>query len=444
MDKKGALHIAAILAILAGGILIRMLPSAGAALGLIGADGFFHSFAVSETIRTGSLPEYDPYSWGGRPLNYFPGFHLLSAALLGSTGIGIAGAHLIGPLMFVLSGIAALAIARRLQANPAILLAILAFTPIIIWKTSTNFLPDSLVIFFLMFSSFIAPQGALPVLITSLVTGALVHPVLLFAFIPAFAIGIRSRFRVFAIALAFLLAASIYGISGFEYSSDIWQGTPIQMRDQLFSGIDITRAVKAIGPAAAGPFLVPQTIALLSFFLPTIPAAFGLIEPDRALLIAAISMAISLSIFLSKRKRFPQFLAILACIAMAISQLPALSWAPVTRQSADSLGWISLNTQTGSTILTTPGDGYLAAYVARRKNSIDGHFSGAPANSSERMAEVVSAIRDDPAIAVEKLAAATLLVTRRSYGEVSPSRSWRLVQESLESDGTYSRAFVAG
>jgi len=176
-----------------------------------------------------------------------------------------------------------------------------------------------------------------------------------------------------------------------------------------------------------GPSLVLAILAFPAYFvqslLPIIPAIFQFIELDRALAISSLALVPAAAVFLSLRRKFSQAWILAICVVWAIFKLSALSWAPVSPASLSALGWVTENTPISATVLTTPGDGYLAAYVSHRKNTIDGHFVGRN-DSEQRYRDNLDAM-GNPGFSLSRFSANYLLITSRSIGEVNAAPSWK-------------------
>jgi hypothetical protein len=417
------------------GLFLRLYPNALAGPGIIGADGFFHSFAISTAASTGALPDIDPFSWGGRPMNYPVGFHLFGAALLMSTGISSNLLFLMGPLLFILGFFAVYAHSVRQKIDPLIPCSLFATIPVLVWKTTTNLLPDALWIFLMIAAGFLAAAQSRSAssMAILLFAGSLVHPIFIFAYVLAL-FQSRSRFRTFFILLFLVISAGTYSFLRFEAPSNLHQDVPAALRPGIFEGANPIKILDRAGPA----FIISLLVFPSYFFqmiLPLIPAALGLIELDRALVLLSLAVIPAAALFLSRRRNFSRAWIIGVCVVWAILKLSALSWAPVLPVSSSSLDWISENTPDNATILTTPGDGYLAAYVAHRRNFIDGHFIGMR-DSDARLALATAAIAD-PSVSPANY----LLITSRSMGGANASAQWK-TRFALASDDGEDSAMV--
>lgn len=426
---NGRKEIFAIFMVFLLGVSLRMYFSLQGA-GLIGADGFFHSNLVSEILRTGSFPPEDAFSWGGRPVNYFPGFHLLLSALLLSTGIPKGLLFLSGPLFFAVSFLAVLVISRRQGIGTFPVCAVFATIPLLVWKTATNLLPDSAIFFLLLISIFITRTSEGPLSLLILLGGGIIHPIFFIAYLPLFFESrARTRSKVFLLLASLMLSLALLAAAGIRISSGIRQNVPSAMQAEIFEGADPAKIIYRLGPAVAPmAMLFPENAAY--FAAPLLPAALGVLELDRALLLSSLFLIFTAGKFISRRKQFTQVLVVAILFFWASYTLRALSWAPVQKGDFNSLSWISQNTAPYATILTLPGDGYLVAYVAGRKNTIDGRFAGMT-DSEERFALVESAIAN-PRKYADQLGARTLVLTSRTFSSKGPSKAadWDLICES--------------
>ncbi len=388
--------------------------------GLIGADSFFHESIIKGILSAGSFPRFDQFSWGGRALSYPPGLHLLAASALLSTGLPESVLPFLGPLFFAFTFLAAYAYAIRQGVNPVLPCALLATVPVLVWKTTMVLLPDSLWLFLLFVAVFLASQlnrgaGVLAVL---LLAAPLVHPIAFFTSLFALLLS-KSRFRVFLVVISAALILAFYAYAGTERPTDIHQDVPASFRSQIFEGANpltvVSRGGPALGFAAlAFPAGFPQLI------LPLLPAAAGLVELDRVLTITSLAAVVAGAAFLSRRRKFAQAWMITACVIWAILKLSALSWAPLRPGTMSALAWTAENTPASATIASSVGDGYLVAYVAHRKDVIDGHFVGRR-DSDERLAASKRAA-GDAAYARTALSAGYFLITERSAGEFDAYR----------------------
>jgi hypothetical protein len=414
VKKREAVFVLFFLAI---GLALRLYPLIQSP-SLIGADSFFHSSIIQKLTETGSFPTFDPFSWGGRPLNYSPGFHFFVSGVLLATGLGTDVLPFFGALFFCLTFLGVYTYSRRQGINPIASCGLFATVPVLIWKTTTNLLPDSLWIFLFFVCVFLASslQRAIAVLAVLLFASPIVHPMAFLSSLFALVSSRRSRFRSFLICVTLVLSVSVFFYLGTEKPTNLYQDVPASLRPEIFEGVTSNplKILDRSGPAIGLAILAFPANAL-PLILPLFPAAFGIIELDRALVITSLAAVLAGGVFLSRRRNFSKAWILAACVLWAVLKLSALSWAPLQAGTVSSLGWISENTPASATIASSVGDGYLVAYVANRRNVIDGHFVGR-ADSEERLLSVRRAAID-PAFSRQNLSAGYFLITERSAFE---------------------------
>ncbi|MFH0961347.1 MAG: hypothetical protein V1820_01540 [archaeon] len=400
--------------------------------GLIGADGFFHNYLVSETVEHGAFPSSDPFSWGGREVRYFPGFHLLLSTILISTKIPTSLLFLAGPVFFFIAFLAIVSIARKQGISSLPLCALFSTIPVLIWKTTTNLLPDSAVLFLLLISIFVTKSSELPISAAILIGGSLIHPIFFVAYVPRI-IESKSRAKLVGILATLAVSLLVLHFAGLRIPSDARQNVPSAMQDEIFEGVDFVKITYRLGPSLV-PMLLLFPENFLYFAAPLVPVLLKVIELDRGLFISALFMMLVAGKFISRRKTFTQVLVISILFFWSFYSIRALSWAPVRQGDFNSLFWTSENTPRESTIITLPGDGYLVAYVARRKNTIDGHFSGM-SNSSRRLADVTGALSSPEKYAASLNASTLVLTSRTAHVAISPE--WKKLSETGAAGGVF-------
>jgi|GEM_PF-6663924 len=439
-----------LLLILAFGLFLRVWTNPAPLTGIIGADGLFHSWLVSETVSSGAFPSLDPFSWGGRLVSYFPGFHFLFSAILLSSGIsnflsqGFA-LSLAGPALFALAFFALAVFSKKSGIRPEITCAIFSAIPILFWKTSMNFLPDALTIALAIFMLFIEKNSPGPLTYFLLLAGVLSHPIFALVAVASLAYGFRKGFFVrslLTVSFAILTAVAIIFFIGKTMplpspDSVLSQGIPERMKAEIFEGFDIGKIAYRIGPAIL-PFLLAFPMNFFGFLSFLVPAGLLIIELDRVLVFSAILLLPAAATFISKRKRFAQTLFVLVILAWALFSMKALSWAPLSKGDFNSLGWISENSKDSLPILSLPGDGYLVAYLSKRKNSIDGRFSGSSGGDA-RLDAVFRSI-DAPSANPPPSGERYLLISSRT-SQTAPAREWSLICESKGKEGVYSSPY---
>ncbi len=439
-----------LLPILAFGIFLRVWTNPTPLTGIIGADGLFHSWLVSETVSSGAFPSVDPFSWGGRQVSYFPGFHFLFSAILLSSGISNFLSQgfvfsLAGPALFSLAFFALAVFSKKSAIRPEITCAIFSAIPILFWKTSMNFLPDALTISLAVFLLFIEKNSPGPLTYFLLLAGVLSHPIFALVSIASLAYGLRKGFFARALltfSLAILTAVAIIFFIGKTMplpspDSVLAQGIPERMKAEIFEGFDVGKIAYRIGPSLL-PFLLAFPASFFGFLSFLVPAGLRIIELDRVLIFSAILLIPVAATFISKRKRFAQTLFVLVILAWALFSMKALSWAPLSREDFNSLGWISENSEISRPILSLPGDGYSVAYLSKRKNSIDGRFSGSSGGDA-RLDAVLRSI-EDPLANPPPSGERHLLISSRT-SQISPAGEWSLICESKGNEGVYSSPY---
>lgn len=418
------------------GIALRLYYVFSSPIMPIGADGFFHSHIISETVSEGSIPNQDPFSWEGRENGYFPGYHFLLASIILSTSIPSSALFLSGPFFFALSFLASIAISRRLGFDSFITSAILSAIPVIVWKTSVNLLPDGLVLFISLVAMFVSRRLSPSAFSIVSVAGLATHHIFIFPFAVSLVLRRKESLSNVMYILATALAVS-FSILFFSNAtilpSSIHQGVPLEFRAEIFEGANPLSIVYRLGPAVfAGILAFP--FKSLELILPIVPAFAKAIELDRALFLSALALIPAGASFLSRRKVFTRILVAMILFAWAFYSAKSLGWAPVSSSDANSLFWISENSPENETIITLPGDGYLVAYVSKRPNSIDGRFFGTK-DGDARLARVKDAIASSKAAEDGFGNSSFLLETKRtcaSIGALPDGSGWSLVVLSAQ------------
>lgn len=336
------------------GLALRLYPLTQTQ-SLIGSDGYFHLVMVKETIRTGDFTFWNPLSQGGKQIFYPPGIYALSVPLVQLTGLQPEIIAMLFSFPFYLCIICwAFLVGGSWGA------AALAFSPVFVWKTLTNFLPDPLWVFLLVISF-----RKSPVSIPALVALACSHSMGILASLYLLLMNIRSN------PMPYFLVLVLAGSWFIGAQRDI----PSQLQSFLFEGFNPTEVVKRAGAPLLG-LLSPPAVwpwVLLMFAA----AALKVIELDRALMASVV--------FLNK---IPHHWVVLLLIVsqplLAVYMMRFMQWAYPTTW-LEPMKWLSENA--ASTVAGPYWLGYWIMGIAEKPNILDGNWEGNRARSEQLMAD---------------------------------------------------------
>lgn len=328
--------------ILVLGLLLRLSPLLRTP-SLIGADGYFHLVIIKEILQKGMIEFWNPLSAGGKTISYPPGLHVVGASSALLTGLNPETAMMIVPLIFFVSIV--IFVYKKAGLLSA---AALTFTPVFIWKTTINFLPDPLWVFLLVIGFEKTGVGPL-----SLLALACSHAISLIA-IPFAWIFRKNQSKLFYIG-AMLLA-----FSWFIGSS---RQVPASLERYFFEGLPINTLIERIGLPIIGIVGSPWTMAwlILMFAL----AFLKLFELDRSIMASIVFMSLNIP----QKKWLWVFM--IGQILLGTYMLKALDWAHPD-YLLSSLSWLKENTN--STITAPYHLGYWIEGIAERPNVLDGNW----------------------------------------------------------------------
>lgn len=310
---------------------------------LLGADGYFHLVIIKDTIATGDLRFYNPYSSGGKHITYPPGLHVLGASTTLMSGIGPELMAMLIPLILFTAII--LFVYSRAGLLPA---AALAFTPVFVWKTTLNFLPDPLWLLFAL----IALEKTRPGLLC-LLGIACTHASSLFV-IP-FAWAFRKNTHHIFYVLCILITGSWFIGTTRE--------VPAAIQSYLFEGLPPVEVLMRVGLPLAG-LAAPQEF-MIGFAVLLGLALLKAIELDRAL----VACAPFLCLHLPKNKWL--WVLLLGQIALAAYMFRFMAWS-YPDYLLPSMLWSRENTS--STLSAPYYFGYWVQGIAQKKNVLDGNW----------------------------------------------------------------------
>jgi hypothetical protein len=342
-----------ILLIIVIGLGIRLLPLLRTS-SLIGADGYFHLVLIKEIINNKNIDFWHPFSAGGKYTSYPPGLHTLAVASSLLTQMKPDLITMIIPLILFI--VIVLFVYKKAGLLAA---AALTFTPVFIWKSTINFLPDPLWVLLLIIGFEKTKVGLL-----SLLALACTHTMSLIA------IPFAWLFRKKGSKL-FYIAAIILAVSWFVGSS---REVPEALQKYFFEGFPIDAFIQRTGLPILGLIGSPWTIV---WFLIMFGLAFlKILELDRSIMGSVVFMSINLP----KNKWL--WILVIGQIILGLYMLEAINWA-FPDYLLPSLIWLKENSI--STVAAPYHIGYWVEGIAQKPNVLDGNWEDV--NSEKRFAD---------------------------------------------------------
>lgn len=394
-----------LLSLVFAGVVLRFHPGF-----LLGDDPYYHTRVAEVIAKTGSLPGWDPLSYGGRHHSYQPAFHILHVSTSLATGVNPRfAAPLLAPILGVVGGLVVGLVATRWGGDFLTAFLLTTFAPIHIVKTSM-LIPDTLFlvftpIFFLFFHQSVENPRLTHILVAGFLFGLLILTnsswVLLLPVLVVYSAARRSPVFIPIVLLGFSLASGWFfsvphTTSGykeflllggrFEYLENLGIVFPLGLFGMVWTA-------KNWGKNGSGCKQRVEGLPLLwvAVLLP-IPllAAYG----NRVLVYLVVPMAI-LSSFVVRdiRKskklvlRVLTVLLVLTCLAQGFSALERLD-PLVTVGDVKLLEWARGNTPPNGVLLSYGT--HIPAYYARRPVVADPLRQEAPGGFS-RWYDVVKA-----------------------------------------------------
>ncbi|RLG72831.1 MAG: hypothetical protein DRO11_01235 [Methanobacteriota archaeon] len=183
---------------------------------LLGDDPHYHTRIAEVITKTGSIPGWDPLSYGGRHHSYQPAFHILHVSTSLATGVNPRlVAPLLAPILGVVSGLAVGLVANRWGGDFFTAFLLTTFAPIHIIKTSM-LIPDTIFLvltpfFFLFFHRSVTRFKLGSMLASGFLFGLLILTnsswVLLVPIVVLFSATRRSLVFIPILSLGFLVAS---------------------------------------------------------------------------------------------------------------------------------------------------------------------------------------------------------------------------------------------
>ena len=381
-------------------------------------DSYFHLRQVEHIASTG-LPIYDdPLSYGGRNLFFLPGFHYFVAVFDLFLPLEFIAKIIPGVLLSLLT-VAVYFLSKKVtkNVNGSLISAFIAgFLPIL-FNTNT-FNPEPLFLLLLLINIYaflnIKDKKFLSVYILSFLALTLTSSataILLIGFGIYLLLSLLENKKVnraeielivfslfFFIWVQFLFYKRIFLTEGISF---IWQNVPLQIIQQYFPQVSITKAIFLVSiiPFLAGIFVVYRSLfelkgqksfLLISFGISTtILAWFRIIQFQLSLAFFGLILAILFASFyrdamnyfnktrLIKMKKFFVggiiALLLLSLIYPAINN--ALKQNTPTDEQVEAFKWLNGNTPKNSKVAALLEEGHLITYYGQRQNFMDDHFS---------------------------------------------------------------------
>ncbi len=390
----------ALLAVLAIGLFLRLSPLSRTPL-LIGADGYYHYRTAASLLDSGSVPEWDEYSFGGRPHIYPPGFHLLAGAFTLLSGLSLRQVALFtGPLFYVFSSLLA-------SLYSPVSSFFLSTIPVYVWRTTTNFLVSSLWTFLIYC---LVRMRAKKVAVLMGIALAFTHSSALVA-LPLLAILHRNRKR----SALFWFATVLASVWWLDVQSP-YQNVPFALRSQIFEGASFTKFAWRSGPQGLLSLLGIPGGGILAVTWTAVFAAFvsaGLMELDRAIEASGLVVAA-----LADRATPRIFVPLLVVVSSlwAYQMMGALDWGYISPDERTALDWIRENSAPHATVASTLGEGYWVEGYLGRKNVMDGHFATME-DVEERMEGLETIFSASPRPALEKYDVSFVFASQKAVYE---------------------------